>query len=157
MIPLGDIDLQRQIRVDEIRLDQNSRVISRQQHGCVWRVYSAKVEGRKSDMTVAVYKGETAEEEWRRDFAKYMTVRHPHILQVCGTATSGGIHATLFHGDLIPYNKKSPPLRSGRRQSRWSGKFRAPFLNSQAGLYIFVTHERYKTISEEGISSSEMH
>ncbi|KAJ7750332.1 hypothetical protein B0H16DRAFT_1550332 [Mycena metata] len=69
-IPLGDIDLQRQIRADEIRLDQSSGVISRQERGCVQRVYS-KVEGRMSDTTVAVYEGDTAEEEWRRDIAKY--------------------------------------------------------------------------------------
>ncbi|KAJ7023137.1 hypothetical protein C8F04DRAFT_190650 [Mycena alexandri] len=100
-IPIGDIDLQRQIRVNEVRVDEDSGVIFREARGCVRRVYSAKVEGRKADMTVAIYEGNTAEEEWRRDIAKYMTVRHPHILQVCGAASSGRIHATLFHGGAV--------------------------------------------------------
>ncbi|KAJ7023131.1 hypothetical protein C8F04DRAFT_190542 [Mycena alexandri] len=104
-IPIGDIDLQRQIRVNEVRVDEGSGIIFREARDCVRRVYSAKVEGRKADMTVAIYEGEAADEEWQRDIAKYMTVRHPHILQVCGAASSGRIHATLFHGDLIPYEQ----------------------------------------------------
>ncbi|KAJ7027342.1 hypothetical protein C8F04DRAFT_1122644 [Mycena alexandri] len=100
MIPMGDINLQRQIRMDELRV-KNSDVLFPRGRGCMRRMYSAKVEGRKSDMTVAVYEGETAEEEWRRDIAKYLAVRHPHILQVCGAASSGRIHATLFHGGAV--------------------------------------------------------
>ncbi|KAJ7033804.1 hypothetical protein C8F04DRAFT_1103423 [Mycena alexandri] len=98
MIPMGDIDLQREIRVSEVRTDEGSGVIFREARGCVRRVYSAKVEGRKADVTVAIYEGEAADEEWRRDIAKHMMLRHPHILQVCGAASSGRIHATLFHG-----------------------------------------------------------
>ncbi|KAJ7027344.1 hypothetical protein C8F04DRAFT_1122663, partial [Mycena alexandri] len=74
MIPMGDIDLQRQIRMDELRVE-NSGVFFRRGRGCLRRVYSAKVEGRKSDMTVAIYEGEAADEEWRRDIAKYMMLR----------------------------------------------------------------------------------
>ncbi|KAJ7775526.1 hypothetical protein B0H16DRAFT_1713111 [Mycena metata] len=103
IIPLGDVNLQRQLRMDKLRVGTQAGVISREARGCVRRVYSAKVEGRKSGITVAIYEGETAEEEWRQDIGKYMAVRHPHILQVYGAASSGGIHATLFHGDLIPY------------------------------------------------------
>ncbi|KAJ7679408.1 hypothetical protein DFH06DRAFT_510453 [Mycena polygramma] len=32
-----------------------------------------------------------------------MSVRHPKILQMYGAASVGNIHATLFHGDLIPF------------------------------------------------------
>ncbi|KAJ7033801.1 hypothetical protein C8F04DRAFT_609550 [Mycena alexandri] len=110
MIPMGDIDLQREIRVSEVRTDEDSGVIFREARGCVRRVYSAKVEGRKADVTVAIYEGEAAD-EWRRDIAKHMMLRHPHILQVCGAASSGRIHATLFHGDLIPYQQFLDPYR----------------------------------------------
>ncbi|KAJ7035163.1 hypothetical protein C8F04DRAFT_1099284 [Mycena alexandri] len=103
MIPMGDIDLQREIRVDEIRLDDTSGVAFRDPRSCVRRVFSAKVADGKVEMTVALYEGEAAEEEWRREISQYMAARHPHIIQLCGAASSGGIHATLFHGDLIPY------------------------------------------------------
>ncbi|KAJ7909745.1 hypothetical protein B0H13DRAFT_1877446 [Mycena leptocephala] len=43
-----------------------------------------------------MYQGNGSEEEWRQDIANYMTVRHPNIIQMCGTASSGDIHATLF-------------------------------------------------------------
>ncbi|KAJ7027267.1 hypothetical protein C8F04DRAFT_1267177 [Mycena alexandri] len=136
MIPMGDIDLQRQIRAHEVRVGEDSGVIFRESRGWVRRVYSAKVEGRKSDMTVAIYEGEAAEEEWRRDIAKYMTVRHPHILQVCGAASSGCIHATLFHGDLIPYKqfldlyRHSPILTSYIR-----GYTTTQYLNTWSYIY----------------------
>jgi hypothetical protein len=59
MIPLGDIDLQH-----EIHLDDKSAVV-----GChhgerarVRQVYSARIDGRKSGVTVATYQGDGAEE-----------------------------------------------------------------------------------------------
>jgi NAD(P)H-flavin reductase len=58
MIPLGDIDLQH-----EIRLDQESVIVGRRSgRGSVRRMYSAKIDGRKSRMTVAVYRGNSAED-----------------------------------------------------------------------------------------------
>ncbi|KAF7337096.1 hypothetical protein MVEN_02147200 [Mycena venus] len=91
MIPLGDIDLQH-----EIRVDKKSDVVNRQrERHSVRRVYSAKIEGHKSSVTVAMYQGDDAEQEWRQDVAKYI---HPNILQICGAASSDNIHATLFHG-----------------------------------------------------------
>ncbi|KAF7374225.1 hypothetical protein MSAN_00305200 [Mycena sanguinolenta] len=65
-IPMGDIDLQR-----EIRLDKPSGIVSSR------RLYSAKVEHGQSNVTrtVAVYQGDSAEQEWRRDIAKYVAVR----------------------------------------------------------------------------------
>jgi hypothetical protein len=56
MIPLGDIYLQHEIQVDR-------GVVGRRcGQGFVRQVYSAKVEGRKSDFTVAMYQGNGAEE-----------------------------------------------------------------------------------------------
>ncbi|KAF8203366.1 hypothetical protein K438DRAFT_2015123, partial [Mycena galopus ATCC 62051] len=63
MIPLADIDLQHEIRADPYR-----RVVYWQpERTHVRRIYIAKVEGRKS--TVAMYRGNDAEEEWREDVA----------------------------------------------------------------------------------------
>ncbi|KAF8184664.1 hypothetical protein K438DRAFT_1112840 [Mycena galopus ATCC 62051] len=97
-IPLGDIDLLHEIRMDEYAGFVNYR----SEQARVRRVYSAKVEGRKSSVAVAMYQGAGAEEEWRKDVAKYGTVRHPNLVQVWGTASMGNIHATIFHDDLIP-------------------------------------------------------
>ncbi|KAJ7906399.1 hypothetical protein B0H13DRAFT_2506341 [Mycena leptocephala] len=59
MIPMGDIDL-----LEEIHLNNETGV-----------VYSAKIDGRKSGVTVALYQGDGAEEEWCQDIVNYMTVR----------------------------------------------------------------------------------
>ncbi|KAJ7033916.1 hypothetical protein C8F04DRAFT_605264 [Mycena alexandri] len=98
MIPIGDIDLQHELVVNEI-----SGVVDRRlQRNSVRRVYSAAIEGRNSNVTVAVYQGDGAEEDWRRDTEVYMSVRHPSIIQIWAGASYGNIHATVFHGDLVP-------------------------------------------------------
>ncbi|KAF7330664.1 hypothetical protein MSAN_02451700 [Mycena sanguinolenta] len=124
MIPMGDIDLRHQIRVDEIQVDKCTGVVTAQprERVCIRRVHSAKarIDGRKSRVTVAIYQGNDAEEKWRNDIAKYMSLRqvswtisllvdllthatrHPNIIQICAAASSNGIHATLFNDDLIP-------------------------------------------------------
>ncbi|KAF7374214.1 hypothetical protein MSAN_00303600 [Mycena sanguinolenta] len=90
-IPLGDLDLQR-----EIQLDRYSGVVS------VRRLYSAKIHAEGTNVAVALYQGDGAEAQWRRDVKKYMVVRHPNIVQLYGTASCGNIHAAVFHDDLIP-------------------------------------------------------
>jgi hypothetical protein len=59
MIPMGDIDL-----FEEIHFDNDTGVIGRHhpERTRVRRVYSAKIEGRKSGVTVAVYQGDSAED-----------------------------------------------------------------------------------------------
>ncbi|KAJ7928249.1 hypothetical protein B0H13DRAFT_1007568 [Mycena leptocephala] len=100
MIPLGDIDLQH-----ELRLNKGSAVVGRRcERASVRRVYSARIDGRNAPTTVAMYQGPGAEEEWRQHIAKHMSVRHPTMVQMFGAASSGGVHATFFHGDLIPYH-----------------------------------------------------
>ncbi|KAF7347162.1 hypothetical protein MVEN_01470700 [Mycena venus] len=97
-IPLGDIDLRR-----EICVSYNTGILCLgRQRACVPRVYSARVQGGESRLTVAMYQGHGAEEEWRSDVERHRSLRHPNIVQIYGTASAGGIHATLFHDDLIP-------------------------------------------------------
>ncbi|KAF7374283.1 MFS general substrate transporter [Mycena sanguinolenta] len=105
-IPLGDVNL-----LSEIQVHSVSDTVARQfERGSVTRLlirplsrrtYSARVKGRKSDMTVAVYQGHNAEEEWRRDVDKYSGVRHPKFLQVYGVTGSSSLYATVFHDDLV--------------------------------------------------------
>ncbi|KAJ7446347.1 hypothetical protein FB451DRAFT_1567882 [Mycena latifolia] len=99
MIPMGDIDLRQQIR-----LDGETRVVDflGSRRGGVRRMYTAKIAGSKSNMTVALYEGGSAEEAWRRDFTAYSNIRHPNVFQIYGAARSNEIHATIIHGDLIP-------------------------------------------------------
>ncbi|KAF7374229.1 hypothetical protein MSAN_00305700 [Mycena sanguinolenta] len=92
IIPLGDINLQQ-----EIYSDRRSGVAS------LRKLHSAKilVDGERSDVTVAMYQGAGAKQQWRWDIARYRAVRHPNIVQLYGTASCGNIHATVFHDDLI--------------------------------------------------------
>jgi hypothetical protein len=58
MIPMGDIDL-----LEEIHLNNETGVVGfhHPERTRVRRVYSAKIDGRKSGVTVAVYQGDGAE------------------------------------------------------------------------------------------------
>ncbi|KAF7374136.1 hypothetical protein MSAN_00295000 [Mycena sanguinolenta] len=93
-IPMGNIDLRR-----EIWLNDESGVVGSR------RLHSARIEHGRSSVwrTVAVYQGNDAEREWRRDIAKYVAVRHPNIIQLYGTASAGNTYAAVFHDDLIPF------------------------------------------------------
>ncbi|KAJ6574448.1 hypothetical protein B0H19DRAFT_1063402 [Mycena capillaripes] len=55
-IQLGDIYLKQEMGAPTVSRRRGQRFIR--------RVYSAEIEGRKSNMTVAVYEGDAAEEEW---------------------------------------------------------------------------------------------
>ncbi|KAJ7846606.1 hypothetical protein B0H14DRAFT_2771694 [Mycena olivaceomarginata] len=92
-IPLGEIDLQREICLDTGRVVRNP----------VRRIYSARVRGCQSNMTVAIYQGVNAEGKWRDDISRYTAARHPNVIQLFATATSSGLHAGIFHDELIPY------------------------------------------------------
>ncbi|KAJ7745121.1 hypothetical protein B0H16DRAFT_1558935, partial [Mycena metata] len=105
MIAMGDIDLQKELTVNK----ESGVVRFRRGHKCVRRVYSAKVAGQNTDLTVAMYQGEGAEEDWRRDREMCMSVRHPNIVQILGGANHGNIHAAVFHGDLVPFKQFLAP------------------------------------------------
>ncbi|KAJ7472527.1 hypothetical protein FB451DRAFT_298393 [Mycena latifolia] len=96
MIPLGDLDLRNEICLD-------SGVVYRRWNSMrsVRCMYSARIHGSKSPMTVTLYQGENAEEEWHHDVSRYSYLRHPNILQLFGTVNSCGIHATIFQDELI--------------------------------------------------------
>ncbi|KAJ6474909.1 hypothetical protein C8R45DRAFT_383382 [Mycena sanguinolenta] len=97
-LPLGSIDLR-----NEIRLDRLVGVVSDQRS--VRRTHAARIAGHHEPMTVALYQGDNAETEYRQDISRHSGLRHPHILQIYATANSFGIHAAIFHDDLIPYEQ----------------------------------------------------
>ncbi|KAF7377074.1 hypothetical protein MSAN_00125900 [Mycena sanguinolenta] len=141
MIPMGDIDLRRQIRVDERTGVAYSRPRER---ACVPRLYSAKVKGQKSTLTVAMYQGDGAEQVrgirlsgsprincvgmaersckiyvhaarfliLTLGFLPIWTSRHPNIVQICGAANSNGIYAAIFNDDLIPLAQRLDRYRN---------------------------------------------
>ncbi|KAJ7897369.1 hypothetical protein B0H14DRAFT_2677990, partial [Mycena olivaceomarginata] len=67
----------------------------RRERRCVRRV--------SSGMTVALYQGNNAEEEWRYAVSPHSSLRHPNIVQLYGVVNSPGIHAAVYHDDLIPF------------------------------------------------------
>jgi hypothetical protein len=82
MIPLGDIDLQREVFLN------NTGVINHQpERARIRRLYTAKIVGRKSD--VAVYQGEGAQEVFYIAFSLYCLF----IL-----SRNGGRTYTVTHG-----------------------------------------------------------
>ncbi|KAF7364417.1 hypothetical protein MSAN_01102600 [Mycena sanguinolenta] len=94
-IPLGNIDLR-----NEIQVDAATGAVWRhreQKRTTVRRMYSARVIGHNEPMTVALYQGHNAEEEWKRDLTRHSGLRHPHILQIYASASSSGMHAVVFH------------------------------------------------------------
>ncbi|KAF7326998.1 Kinase-like protein [Mycena sanguinolenta] len=98
-----DLDL-----LKEIRLEEQSRVVDRPSRGAsVRRMYSANFVVRESErrVTVAMYQGDGAEDEWRQDFAKYESIRHPNILQLYGIVNAKKLCAMVFHDELIPYGQ----------------------------------------------------
>ncbi|KAJ6620020.1 hypothetical protein B0H10DRAFT_2216312 [Mycena sp. CBHHK59/15] len=71
MIPLGDLDLRK-----EIRMEQDSGVVNRRRAvNFARRMYSARLNRLSSDMTVALYQGQNAEEDWRQDLERYSGIR----------------------------------------------------------------------------------
>ncbi|KAJ7747870.1 hypothetical protein B0H14DRAFT_445952 [Mycena olivaceomarginata] len=99
-ILLGDLDL-----IKEIHLDNESGVVGRQKRGGgIRRMYTAEIVGSESrTMTVAVYQGHKAEEEWRQHVAKYESIRHPHIMKLYGLVKNQGLRAMVFLNELIPF------------------------------------------------------
>ncbi|KAF8206028.1 hypothetical protein K438DRAFT_1817723 [Mycena galopus ATCC 62051] len=96
-IPLGDINLLREIRVNAcVAFRGRARVSAR-------RVHSARIGDGGSLKTVILYEGDHAEDDWRWGLAKHSAVRHPNIVQIYAAASSSGIHAAIFHEDLTPF------------------------------------------------------
>ncbi|KAJ7676432.1 hypothetical protein B0H17DRAFT_124182 [Mycena rosella] len=95
MIPVGDLDLRREIQ-------GNSGVVDRRQGR---RVHAVRIHGSTSKMTAAIYSGENAEKNWREAVSRYANFRHPNLVQLFGTGRSSKIHAAIFYDELIPFRQ----------------------------------------------------
>ncbi|KAJ7768282.1 hypothetical protein B0H16DRAFT_1882189 [Mycena metata] len=125
-IPLGDLDLR-----NEIRLDAGSGVVHFQtERICARLIYTALVEGKQSDMTVAVYRGAYAEKNWKREIEKHIGIRHPNVVQLYGTVSSGGLYATVFHDGLAGASQQ---VHGGIRSSMISTVYLYGFFKKELG------------------------
>ncbi|KAJ6518089.1 hypothetical protein C8R47DRAFT_5829 [Mycena vitilis] len=97
-IRLGDIDLR------EPRLETPSQTLRYlRERSSTRRVYTARVEGRKGNVSVAIYEGKGEDEDWKEDTSYYSCMRHPNFVQLWGVTSTSRIHAAIFHDDLIPF------------------------------------------------------
>ncbi|KAJ7735223.1 hypothetical protein B0H16DRAFT_134256 [Mycena metata] len=97
-IPMGEIDLQHEIQFD----DDSGIVYRRRGQRCARRMYSARIDGCKTAMTVTLYQGPNAEQAWQKDISMHSWLRHPNFVQLYGVASTGPMYAAVFHDDLIP-------------------------------------------------------
>ncbi|KAK7029963.1 hypothetical protein R3P38DRAFT_2621983 [Favolaschia claudopus] len=95
-ISLCDIYLQREVYLN------NPQSPWRRRRKAVKKYYTAEVKDKK-EMTVVLYEGQDAEEEFKKDVAKYMKFRHPSFLQLYGIVHSGNNYASIFYDVLIPW------------------------------------------------------
>ncbi|KAJ6549635.1 hypothetical protein B0H10DRAFT_2128321, partial [Mycena sp. CBHHK59/15] len=102
------IDLRR-----EIQVEHDSGVV-RQHHAMnsAKRMYLARIDKCSLDMTIAVYQGQHAEEDWQRDLNQYSGIRHPNFLQIYGAVQSSGLHAVVFYDDLVPLSEMYESYRN---------------------------------------------
>ncbi|KAJ7697784.1 hypothetical protein B0H16DRAFT_818570 [Mycena metata] len=99
-IPLGYLDLRH-----EIRLKPGSNTVHLgHSHGLrsTRKIYSARITGVRSKMTVAVHQGQAAEEQ---EISQYARLRHPNLIQLFGTVSTAGLHAAVYHDELIPVKR----------------------------------------------------
>ncbi|KAJ7927329.1 hypothetical protein B0H13DRAFT_1861517 [Mycena leptocephala] len=139
MIPTGDIDLQHEIRLN--KLEGPVGVGCRPERASVRHVYSARIDSRNAPTTVAMYQGPGAEEMF-------------------GAASSGGVHATLFHGgiagllflrfsndaDLVP-SRLSPTHFWNDERPIWQGMFP---LNVPLSLVVGGVNSATADLSQSG-------
>ncbi|KAF7353233.1 hypothetical protein MSAN_01511100 [Mycena sanguinolenta] len=101
-IRLGDLNVVKEFK--EMRSSPRWSVVGCQTpRATVRRVYKAKLEGHESgQMTVAMYEGDGAEEEWNQDLANYESIRHPNIMQLYGLVSTKNLYAMIFHNGTDP-------------------------------------------------------
>ncbi|KAF8146348.1 hypothetical protein K438DRAFT_1990884 [Mycena galopus ATCC 62051] len=104
MVPLGDLDL-----LHEIRLEDGPGMITRRRS--TGKLYHVRVDGRASTMTAAVYQGEEGEQAWRRELQTYSGIRHPNIVQIYGVVNSSEfIPFDQYSDDVEQYGFELAPL-----------------------------------------------
>ncbi|KAJ7741284.1 hypothetical protein B0H16DRAFT_1565184 [Mycena metata] len=101
LIPLGHINLLRKIK----RSEGCDVVRCKHVQNFVRTMYSARIHECKSNMTVALYQGDSAEERWREDVSRYSRLRHLYLAQLYGIVHTADLNAVVFHDDLVPHTE----------------------------------------------------
>ncbi|KAJ7018582.1 hypothetical protein C8F04DRAFT_1198799 [Mycena alexandri] len=101
IIPIGDLNLLHQLEP----CSGFGVVRRRQGQTFVRRMYSAHIQGCKSNMAVTLYQGDGAKDRWKEDISQYSELRHPYLAQLYGIVSTANLHAVVFHDDLIPYTE----------------------------------------------------
>ncbi|KAF7353156.1 hypothetical protein MSAN_01503100 [Mycena sanguinolenta] len=120
----------RTIRRGDVKLVGKEVVVNRlNRGGGVRRIYHAEIRGDPGTVTVAMYQGDSAEEEWQKDIAKYESIWDPRIMQLHGLVSGKELYAMVFHDELIPYAQflrrfKHSPVLSTYIQGYCSTEFR---------------------------------
>ncbi|KAF7353184.1 hypothetical protein MSAN_01506000 [Mycena sanguinolenta] len=97
-IRLGDLKL-----IKEVRLSLRSGVVGCQSRGVgVRRIYHAEIRRDPGTVTVVMYQGDGAMDEWRQHVAKYESIRHPNIMQLYGLVSTKNLYAMIFHDGKDP-------------------------------------------------------
>ncbi|KAJ6532572.1 hypothetical protein B0H19DRAFT_450917 [Mycena capillaripes] len=101
VIPIGDLNL-----LNEIKCTSGSLVVRRRKgRASTKKMYTARIPGFQSAIMAAVFQGEDAEEQWRVEISRYSGIRHPNLFQLYAIASARGLHAAVFHDDLIPHGE----------------------------------------------------
>ncbi|KAF7334348.1 hypothetical protein MSAN_02379700 [Mycena sanguinolenta] len=114
------------------------------------RIYHAEIRGDPATVTVAMYQGGGAKEEWRQHVAKYKLIRHPNVMQLYGLVSTKELHAMVFHDELIPYHQffgrfKYSPILSAYIIGYCTTEF------NEAGRYISDVFQ--KTVSSNDLDA----
>ncbi|KAJ6532584.1 hypothetical protein B0H19DRAFT_1187948 [Mycena capillaripes] len=108
MIPMGDLNLLHKIQSST----RSSPGWRRKGRASIRRMFSARIAGLQSSMTltVALYQGDGAEEEWRAEISRYSDLRHPNLFQLYGIASTRRLHAVVFHNGSHLYSPTQRPI-----------------------------------------------
>ncbi|KAJ7508823.1 hypothetical protein B0H11DRAFT_1356865 [Mycena galericulata] len=139
-IPRGDVDLRNEIRVDA------SGLVYRQRRTAARQMYSARIEGRQSDVTVVVYQGQNAEKEWKRELAKISGIWHPNFVQPFGIVSSPGLYATIFHDELVPMKQYMEEYRYSMTSTVYLFEYYTGELNDAAAHLSTVVGSRAREL-----------
>ncbi|KAJ7211457.1 hypothetical protein C8J57DRAFT_309284 [Mycena rebaudengoi] len=111
-LPMGDLDLRA-----EIYLDHHSSVVYRRgNQASARRMYSTRVRGIDSNMTVALYQGNNAEE--REGLQRHLWFRHPNFVQIYVGLPPVAVTATAVDLRPVEWSKKILTGRDGQRHGR---------------------------------------
>ncbi|KAJ7278672.1 hypothetical protein C8J57DRAFT_1221517 [Mycena rebaudengoi] len=105
-LPMGDLELRTEMYLD----DHNSVVYRRERQASARRIYSARIPGVDSKMTVAVYQGNNAKENGNREFRRLYPGSNPAALSAVDRRFNSVPIETNCRQSLPPLVSLPPPV-----------------------------------------------